>query len=193
MNLLGALSRISTRERTMLAALVLVGFMIWLSALWRDWEAVGRRYRKAQQELGKQAAWLGDADRFGREMNETLSLIDPGSALDAAALVALVDGMARGDGLSLDLGTPETIGQELFLQHALRIGVKNAPLPKLIEFERGLRAHYPYAALDDFSITANKADPRLLNARLTVISYEPRNAAPTGEPALSDPLNEELP
>ena len=33
MNLVGLLSRISTRERTMLAALVLVGFLIWLNSV----------------------------------------------------------------------------------------------------------------------------------------------------------------
>jgi len=172
MNPVNALSRISSRERTMLAALVLVGCMIWLSSLLRHWDAVSKEHRKAKLELDKQAVWLGDADRFERELKETLSRLDPKSTLNADALVALIDGMARGGGLNHDLGTPETIEREVFLQHTLRVGIKNAPLARLIDFERGLSTNYPYATLEDFSITANKTDPRLLNARLTVIAYE---------------------
>lgn len=172
MNPVGVLSRISTRELTMLSALVLVGFMIWLSSLWRHWDVAGRQLYKARQELAQQAAWLGDADRFGRELGETLSELDPESTLDAAGLVALIDGAARESGMKYDLGAVATVEQELFLQHTLRVGVKNAPLTRLIAFERNLRTNHPYAALEDFSITANKADPRLLNARLTVTSYQ---------------------
>jgi len=174
MNLIGTISRISPRERTMLAALVLVGCMIWLSALWRNWETVSNQHRKVRHELDKQAVWLGDAARFERELNETLSQLDPESTLDADALVALIDGMARQGKLKHDLGTPGTVEQKIFLQHTLRVGIKNAPLTRLIDFERGLRTNHPYASLEDFSITANKTDPRLLNARLTVTSYELR-------------------
>jgi hypothetical protein len=172
MNLVNALSRISTRERTMLAALLLVGGMIWLSVLLRHWDAISKQHRKARNELDQQAVWLADADRFDRELKETLSHLDPTSTLDAAALVALIDSMARNGGLKLDLGTPETTEREVFLQHTLRVGIKNAPLARLIDFERGLRTNFPYAAVEDVTLTANKTDPRLLNARLTVVSYE---------------------
>lgn len=172
MNLTGALSRISTRELTMLAALVLVGFMIWLSSLWRHWDVAGKQLRKARQELAQQAAWLGDSDRFARELGETLSQLDPESTLDADELVALIDGAARDTGMKYELSAVATVEQSLFLQHTLRVGIKNTPLVRLIDFERTLRTNHPYAALEDFSITANKADPRLLNARLTITSYQ---------------------
>jgi len=177
MNLIGTISRISARERTMLAALVLIGFMIWLSALWRNWEIVSNQHRKARHELDKQAVWLNDAARFERELGETLSRLDPESTLNADALVALIDGMARKGRLKHDLGTPGTVEQKIFLQHTLRVGIKNAPLSRLIDFERSLRTNHPYAALEDFSITANKSDPRLLNARLTITSYELKQEA----------------
>ena len=177
MNLVSALARVSTRERTMLASLVLIGFMIWLSALWRNWEIVSIQHRKARHELDKQAVWLNDAARFERELGETLSRLDPESTLNADALVALIDGMARNGKLKHDLGTPGTVERKVFLQHTLRVGIKNVPLTRLIDFERSLRTNHPYAALEDFSITANRADPRLLNARLTVTSYELKQEA----------------
>ncbi|MEA2069181.1 MAG: type II secretion system protein GspM [Verrucomicrobiota bacterium] len=181
MNLVGVLSRISTRERTMLAGLVVIGFMIWLSVLWRNWEAVSNQHRKARHELDKQEVWLGNADRFDRELGEILSRLDPKATLNADALVALVDGMARDGGLKHDLGTPGTVERKVFLQHTLRVGIKNVPLTRLIDFERSLRTNHPYATLEDFSITANRADPRLLNARLTVTSYELKQEAQEAE------------
>lgn len=172
MSLVHVLCRISARERTMLAALVLVGFMIWLSGLWRRWEAVSLLHRKAKVELGQQAVWLDNADLFKQQLEETLAELDPESTFDGAELVALIDGLAREGGVKHDLGSSTAVEQELFLQHTLKVGIKNAPMERLIGFERALSGHYPYAALEDFSITANKSDPRLLNARMTITAYE---------------------
>jgi len=172
MNPVNLLSRISARERNMLGALVVVGFMIWLSSLWKNWEAVSIRHRKVKNELSQQAVWLADADRFERELHESLAQLDPAKTYNASELVALIDQLSRNSGLKHELGTPVTEEQELFFQHSLKVAVKNAPLAKLIEMERGLAAMHPYATLEDFSITANKSDPRLLNARLTVTAYQ---------------------
>lgn len=197
MNLVGLLARISTRERTMLALLVAVGFLIWLSFLLKSWEATGRALRKAQLELDQQAVWLGDADRFGRELNESLSLLDPKATLDAPGLVALVDALARAGGLKHELGAPDTVKRDIFLQHTLRVAIKNVPLAQLIEFERQLRARHPYATAEDFSIAANKTDPRLLNARLTIVAYQLSRdgsaESSAAEPHFADPKTEEIP
>ncbi|MDF7799165.1 hypothetical protein P4C99_06795 [Pontiellaceae bacterium B1224] len=170
--MLKLLSRISSRERIMLAALVLVGSMIWLSSLWRNWESVSVRYRKVKLELDQQSVWLDNADRFENELEDSLDQLDPDKTYNDAELIALIDSLAREHKVSHDLGTPTTIEGELFLQHTLKVSVKNVPLPRLIDFERSLATRYPYASLEDFSISANKADPRLLNARLTISAYQ---------------------
>ena len=166
------LSRISTRERMMLGALVLVGFMIWLSTLWKHWEEVSVRHRKVSLELDRQAVWLADADRFERELEATLARLDPDKTYNDAELIALIDTLAREHNVTHDLGTAATVEEEVFLKHTLKVSVKNAPLRRLINFERSLSGKYPYAAIEDFSLTANKGDPRLLNARLTVTAYQ---------------------
>jgi len=200
MNLAGMLSRISTRERTMLVALVLVGFLIWLSILWRRWESVSLQLRKTTLEFEQQAVWLDDADRFGRELGETLSLLDPEATFDADGLVALIDTLSRSGGLKHELTTPSTIEREVFLEHTLRVGIRNAPLARLIDFERSLQTRHPYAAIEDFSLTAGKTDPRLLNARLTVTSYQlekaraakPEARGPETAPYAEEPAQESI-
>ena len=185
MSILNLLSRVSARERAMLVALVLVGSMIWLSNLWRNWDRANRKLRKARAELAQQAVWLDNADRFQAELKQSLSKLDPQSTLDASALVALVDGLAREGKLKHELGSPVSEAGGAFVRHSLRISLQNVPLADLVAFERRVRVHYPYANLEALSLSANKADPRLLNARLTIVSHELRGAgrAAAAEPA----------
>lgn len=166
--MINLLSRISPRERVLLAALVLVGSMIWLSSLWRNWESVSVQYRKVKLELDRQSVWLENADRFEHDLEDSLAQLDPDRTYNDAELIALIDSLAREHKVSHDLGAPTTIEGEAFLRHTLKVSIKNAPLPTLIAFERNLSSRYPYATVEDFSISANKADPRLLNARLTI-------------------------
>jgi hypothetical protein len=170
--MLNLLSRISSRERIMLAALVLVGSMIWLNSLWRSWESVSVQYRKVKLELGQQSVWLDNADQFKTELDESLAQLDANKTYNDAELIALIDSLAREHKVSHDLGASVTVEGELFLQHTLKFSIKNVPLPRLIAFERDLSTRYPYASLEEFSISANKADPRLLNARLTISAYQ---------------------
>lgn len=170
--MINLLSRISSRERIMLAALVLIGSMIWLSGLWRNWESVSVQYRKVKLELDRQSVWLENADHFEQDLAESLAQLDPDKTYNDAELIALIDRLAREHKVSHDLGTPITVEGDIFLRHTLKVSIKNVPLPTLIAFERSLADSYPYAALEDFSITANKADPRLLNARLTISAYQ---------------------
>lgn len=172
MKIAHALSRISLRERTMLAALIVVGFLIWFSSLLKNWDEVTNRHRRAKNELSQQGVWLADAERFEQELSDALDQLDTDKTLDASELVALIDELSRSCSLKHDLGTPVTSERELFLQHTLKVVIKNAPLRKLIEFEQGLSTNHPYATLEEFSIHANKADPRLLNARLTISAYQ---------------------
>lgn len=166
------LSRISSRERILLAALVLVGSMIWLSSLWRNWESLSVQYRKVKLELDRQSVWLENSDRFEDDLEESLAQLDPEKTYNDAELIALIDSLAREHKVSHDLGTPTTVEGAVFMTHTLKVSIKNAPLPTLIAFERNLSSRYPYAAVEDFSISANKADPRLLNARLTISAYQ---------------------
>jgi Tfp pilus assembly protein PilO len=166
------LARISGREQAMLGALVLVGFMIWGSVLLGKWETLSAKHKQVRREFDKQAIWLADADRFEQQLEERLAALDAAQTYNAEGLVGLVDELARQGGLTHDLGTPTTRAQNVFVKHSLKVGVKNARLEKLINFERALREVYPYVAFEDVSLSANKADPRLLNARLTLASYQ---------------------
>jgi hypothetical protein len=173
-------TRMSAREQVMLGALMVVGILIWGSILMRQWEQLSARHKQVQGEFDKQAIWLRDADRFEAELQKSLSILHGDETIGPQELVTFVDELARKQGLTHDLGSIETDANTAFVRHALKVGVKNAKLTKLIDFERGLQERYPYAAIDDFTISANKSDPRMLNVRLTIVSYQyaPKSTSP---------------
>lgn len=182
MNATDILGRMSARERTMLGALIVVGLLIWGSGLWRMHDDLSALQASAERELAQQEAWLGNAEQIERELAVERERIDTASSLDSAGVVASVDAMARAHGLTYELGTPVTTEDKLLRWHTLRIGIRNARLPDLIRLDRSIRARYPYLALDELSITANRADPRLMSVRLTVSAYQSRLAEPAASP-----------
>ncbi len=180
------LGRMSARERTMLGALILVGLLIWGSLLWRKHDALSVLQVSAEREWTLQEAWLGNAEQIERDLEAERERIDTASTLSAAGLVETIDALARARDLTYELGVPVTTEGTLLRWHKLRIGIRNARLPDVIRLERGIRARYPYLALDELAITANRADPRLMSVRLSVSAYQsrlsPAAAAPVPVP-----------
>lgn len=166
------LKKMSAREQLMLGSLILVLFMIWGSILLKQSDKLSERIKGARSELRKQAIWLADADRFEDALDESLALLDPAKTLNADKLVALVDELARREGMTHDLGNATTIEQKAFTKHTLNVGIRNCKIEPLIAFERSLHQHYPHVAFESFSLSANKTDPRFLNARVTLVSYQ---------------------
>ncbi|HAS81549.1 MAG TPA: hypothetical protein DCS43_02430 [Verrucomicrobia bacterium] len=198
MNATDIFSRMSARERTMLGALILVGLLIWGSCLWRMHDALSALQVSAQSEWSQQEAWLANAEQIERELTAERDRIDTASTLDAAGLVEAVDALARARELTYELGAPMTTEDKLLRWHTLRIGIRNARLPDVIRLERGIRARYPYLSLDELSITANRADPRIMSVRLTVSAYQSRLAEPVSVPVpipepFPEPAPEEVP
>ena len=184
MNTTDLLGRMSVRERSMLGLLILVGLLIWGSYLWRIHDELSIARAAAELEWEQQEAWLGNAEQIERELAEERERIDEASTLDASGLVATVDALARARELTYELSTPVSTEEELFRWHTLRIGIRNARLPDLIRLDRSIRERYPYVALEELSITANRADPRIVGARLTVSSYQSSLAESTPPPEM---------
>lgn len=183
MNVTDLLGRMSSRERFMLSILIIVGLLIWASHLWRLHDALSTVRTETESEWEQQEAWLRNALQIEQDLEAEMERIDTAATLDSAGLVAAMDELARARELAYELGTPATSEEDLFRWHTLRVGVRNARLPDLILLDRSLRGRYPYLALEEFTITANRADPRLLGARLTVSAYQSRFATPRPPPA----------
>lgn len=182
------LTRMTARECAMLSALVCVGLLMWGSYLWRLHDALVPMRLQIESEWSQQEAWLGNALDIEQRLAAELAQIDMDATLDASRLVALMDRLARQRNLTYELSPTSTAEVDVFRRHTLRVGLQNVLLADLIRLERQVRAQYPYVTLEELSMTANRADPRLLRARLIVAAHESRFATAR---APIEPVDEE--
>ncbi len=169
-------NRLNTRERIMLIAFIGVCLAFWWSEWSKGWSAVGEDLRSVREELSVQEVWLAGDAQFRQQLRTLLDQVRVENTLNASELAALVDGMARKENLRHDLTNPETREEGMLRRHSLALSIRNAPLDKLIVLVETIRDAHPYLSLDHISIHANRADPRLLNARLSISALQPRQA-----------------
>ena len=174
------LQNISKRERVMLGALVVVCLLIWASVLATRWEASAAQLREARKTVTQQKVWLDSAPLFQAQFDQSMAKLDPEAMLDGTALSAFVDSYAREHKLKHEMTTPSVKSGKLYARATMRVTLRNISLEELIRLQIALDAKRPYIAVKAVALTANRADPRLLNARLNLTSLTIRPEANPG-------------
>ena len=166
------LQSISSRERLMLSAFLTVMLLLWASSLWNRWNESSENLRQVEQVLGQQNVWIENAPIFEGQMRNVLSQLDRSEMLNAHELTGFIDTYARDNNLRHELGTPSVGSGTVYRKTTLRVTFRNVELRQLIELHLALQEKKPYIAVEALALTANRADPRLLNARLQLSSIE---------------------
>lgn len=162
------LQSISTRERTMLAALIIVGLLIWASLLNTRWEASADTLKAASQDVKKQKVWIDSAPHFYAQLDQVLKKLDPAQMLDGTGLSSYIDSYAREHKLKHEMTTPVVKSGQLYERASMRVSLRNISFEELIKLQIELDTKRPYIAVEAIALVANRADPRLLNARLNL-------------------------
>jgi len=162
------LQSISTRERVMLTAFVVAALLIWVSLLFERWETTGRDLGEVRREVAQQQIWIDSADLFQTQLDQALTRLDADQMLDGSDLTAFVDTYARANKLTHEMGSPQIEQGNLFTQTSLRITFRNISLEELIQFQMEVDQRRPYLTVEAIALAANRADPRLINARLNL-------------------------
>jgi len=162
------LINLSGRERLMLASFLVVMILLWGSSLLARWERASVTLGEARSEIRQQNVWIENAGLFEEKLQEVLAQVDPAKMMDGAALSAFVDSFARTNDLRYEITAPSSEQNSIFTESSLRATFRNVSLEKLVELQLLLRAERPYVAAESIALVANRADPRLLNARLSL-------------------------
>lgn len=164
------LLRISPRERAMLGALAVVGMLIWGSNLLDRWGTTAQAREAAVRETRTQTTWLGNEAFLRRQLDRTLERLDPSKMLSEDALIGLVDGYAREQQIQHELVSPSVAAGKIFDQTSLRINLRNVSVEQLLNFHLFILERHPYISMEAIALLPNRADPRLLNARIRLES-----------------------
>jgi hypothetical protein len=166
------LKQISARERIMLAAFIIICLLVWGSMLWDRWDATGLRLDAAQRETRIQETWLGNESFLQTQLDRSLARFEMNKMLSEAGLTALVDRYSRENDLRHDLSQASVESGRLFTTATLRVNFRNATLDELARFYLFLENQFPYVTLEGVALVPNRADLRLLNARMRLSAIQ---------------------
>lgn len=169
---------LSLRERYLLAAFIWALLLMWAIFLLQSAKLTWNSYRGSQATLKQYEETLELADAAEQLLRNARQGLDSSKTFSAAQLVGRLDSLARENEVSsFDISTPSTIESQLFTFNNVRLSIKRARIAELIRFEQAVKAYSPYIALGNFQITANKRDPRFLDATLELVSFELKEEA----------------
>jgi hypothetical protein len=161
------------RERIMLAALLAILALGWLSNYSTQ---VGRflaRHKSITSDLADQSQWLANRAAIEDSARRAASRLDASRTLDATRLLAEMSAMAREAGLqNTSGGESQDVGGGQFTVHTLEFNLLKADWNSLKAFYVAVQQRSPYIGIEQFSIQADHANPALLNVSLRVSSVE---------------------
>jgi hypothetical protein len=160
------------REKLMLVVFVALGAAMWLTSFSsrasRTWSDV----RTTRNELKTQAQWLDSRESIEAAAIEAVKNLDPAQTLDDTRLVGELSALAREHNLRFTLDTPQTERSAQFAVHTVQVTLQRADWVVLQNFYYALSRRSPYIGITHFNLSADRANPALLNAALRVSSVE---------------------
>lgn len=163
---------VTLRERILLAAFLWCLVLLWSSALMKDYARLGSRFKSAGAVLKEQQLWLEQKDETKAQLKAALDRLDPKRTFSGSRLTGMIDDMAREAKLNFSLHSPITEEGDIFDVHTVRIQIRDAGLRELIAFDRKIKRESPYMGLDRVEISADRRDPRQLDVRYDISSFE---------------------
>ena len=163
---------LSLRERILLAIFIWLGLAIWMGGAMKQFRQIKADYRTASYELREQSTWFDLQNEIQVRLESALELVDSSKTYTSSELVGKVDAIARETNLSSDINSPTSRTSDIFDTHVVRIQFKKAGIAELIRFDELIRKETPYIGLESVRIKANKADPRFLDGRFVISSFE---------------------
>ncbi|MEX0325242.1 MAG: hypothetical protein AB3N33_04050 [Puniceicoccaceae bacterium] len=169
---------LSLRERYLMALFVWALLLLWLLYLVEGFQKTWSTFTLNDQVLDAFVTTIGQAEEAQLLLTAARQGLDSNKTFSSAQLVGRLDSLARENEVtSFDISTPSTIESQLFSFHNVRLSIKRARINELIRFDQAVKAYTPYIALGDFQVTANKRDPRFLDASFELVSFELKEEA----------------
>ena len=160
----------SRRERLLLLAFALVALGWWapvalgrLAALRRDFTEIRLQRETQQITLSHRKEIEVRAAAAGRTL-------DPAKTLDASQAFAELNRITTG--LTAEIGAQRSTRSEQFALHNMQVSIRRADLKALYGFYEQLSARAPYLGIEQCVLSADRANPGLLNGVFRIYSIE---------------------
>lgn len=162
------------REKLLLVALLGLAVAIWGSGAVRRLGETVSEHRRASADLGEQALWLGQRATIEAAAKAAVEHLDPARSFNAVRLNAELAAIATATGITKDVQTDSARTERIneFAVHTVQFTARRADYGALQRFYFELGKRAPYIGIEQFSISADRANPAQLNASIRVTSVE---------------------
>jgi len=163
---------LSVRERLLLAALSWSLLLLWAMFLLRNFRSEWNNFAFSKVQLTDQNKNLELLPLVEERLRRATATLDPSRTYSASDLSDQIEPLLREIGFNYDLSTPTTRASDIFSTHTIRLRVKNGDIAGLMKFNQEIQRESPYIVLTQFKISADKRDPRNLDATFQISSFE---------------------
>lgn len=166
------LSRLA-RERILLVLLAVAIGAVVVSWTARTVAEFVRLDRRINNEIAVQKVVLGQKDLIAMREQSAAQMFDAARTYDALRLSSEIDSMTRSAGIkNSSTGDARTETSTQFSIHSVQLTMRNSDYATLVRFYQEVMKKVPYIGIDQFSISANVANPTQLNAQWRLSSVE---------------------
>ncbi len=162
----------SLRERVLLSVFLWICVIVWLSSVTKKFKYSVDLYKIKKSNIVNQEEWLNNRAVIQERLELALKRLDRNRTYSRDKLAGRVDTIARETGVKFETNSVSTKEGDIFDVHTLRILLKKANISELIEFDKRLKEESPYLGLENAQIVAYKTNPKLLNAKFVISSFE---------------------
>ncbi len=160
----------SLRERVLLLVFALIALAWWAPVALGRLGALRSDLKEFFVERETQQIVLSHRTEIEARAATAGRMLDPAKTLDASQAFAELNRMTTG--LSADLGGQRTESAEQFALHNIQVSIRRADIKGLYGFYEQISARAPYLGIEQCVISADRANPGLLNAVFRVYSIE---------------------
>ena len=151
------------REKLLIAALVLLVALLWLSSLGGRAGRFFTDERETSMKLAEQKQWLAHRSVIQQNAAKAAAIFDPSRTLDSTQLLAAVNAIAHDAGLNSTTSGEDVqdISNGQFAVHSLQFNITRADWASLTTFYVALQQRAPYIGVEQFQLARDRANPFL--------------------------------
>ncbi len=160
----------SLRERLLLLMFALIAFGWWAPVAVGQLGALRRELKEVGLERETQQITLAHRDEIEARAAAAGRTLDPAKTLDSSQAFAELNRMTTG--LTAEISAQRSVRSEQFALHNVQVSIRRADLKALFGFYEQLGARAPYLGIEQCVLSADRANPGLLNAVFRIYSVE---------------------
>lgn len=168
------------REKVLLLVFAGLVAVIWASSTAGRASAWIRAYRQASADLGEQQLWLDRREAIERAAATAVGHLDPARSFNAVRLSAELGAVAASAGVGGNTSS-EALPTERTAQFAVnsvRYRINRVDWEAVKRFYLELSQRAPYITIEQFSLSAERANPAQLNVLMKVTAVEIASTTP---------------